>query len=80
MKRDVSGAASSRVIDVSGGDQTIPEPRAIYVGGTGDIICRLAGDNEDRTFVGVAAGLPFMVCPTVIRQTGTTATNLVALY
>lgn len=57
----------------------IDVPRAIYVGGAGDI--SLTGSNDVAvTFVGVAAGTTLSVRPKIIRATGTTATSIVALY
>lgn len=54
-------------------------PRAIYVGGEGDLICRLVDDDSDRTFSNVPAGalLPFRVSH--VRNTST-ATLLIGLY
>jgi hypothetical protein len=52
----------------------------LFVGGAGNITCRFAGESSDTLLTGVLAGalLPFQV--THIRATGTTATNMVALY
>lgn len=54
--------------------------KAIYVGGAGAIVARLAGDSSDRTFSAVPVGTVLRVRATHIRSTSTTATNLVALY
>lgn len=54
-------------------------PRGIYVGGDGNIRLRF-GDATNVDFVGVKAGSVLPVRPTRVMDTGTTATNLVALY
>lgn len=55
-------------------------PKAIYVGGGGDITMRGTGDVADSVWTGVPAGtiLPFRA--RFVRATGTTATALLALY
>lgn len=54
-------------------------PRAIYVGGDGDLVVRLQGDDTDTTFVGVLAGSILPIRPKLVKA-ATTATNLLALY
>ncbi len=58
----------------------IPPTLALYVGGAGDLKLRARGSNEDAVFVSVPAGsiLPVQAC--YVRATGTTATDIVALY
>ena len=53
--------------------------RAIYVGGTGDISIDDIG-GETIVFVGVQGGSVLPVQTSIVNATGTTATNLVALY
>lgn len=57
-----------------------PVPRALYIGGAGDVALRAAGDGADVTFVGLTAGSILPVRAQYVRATGTTATNIVALY
>jgi hypothetical protein len=52
--------------------------RAIYIGGDGDLICRLHGDTADVTFVGLVAGTLLPLRVSHVRNTSTT-TFMVAL-
>ena len=54
-------------------------PRAIYVGGAGNITCRF-GDDTNVLFTAVPVGTVLRIRPTMIRDSGTTATAIVALY
>lgn len=53
--------------------------RALYVGGNGDISLILVGDTNPVTLAGVPAGSVLPLRVRRIRQTGTTATAIVAL-
>lgn len=52
---------------------------AIYVGGDGDLVIKTL-TGRSVTFVGLAAGSVLPVGASTIVKTGTSATNLVALY
>jgi hypothetical protein len=52
----------------------------LFVGGAGNITCRFGAEGSDTVFTGVAAGTLLPIQVTHIRATGTTATNMVALY
>jgi hypothetical protein len=52
-------------------------PRAVYVGGTGNITATMGG--TDVVFSGVPAGTLLPISPTRIKATGTTATLMLAL-
>lgn len=54
--------------------------RALYVGGTGNVEFIWAGDGATVTLFGVVAGTILNVVATHVRDAGTTATNLVALW
>lgn len=74
-------ARSSVAIDISATDHNLETScRGIYVGGAGNIICRLVGDSSDRTFSNVLAGTVLPVQASKITRTGTTATLMVALF
>jgi len=71
--------AAHSALAVTKSDATlIPTTRALYVGGTGDVVVTMAEDENVVTFVGVPAGsiLPIQV---IKVMAATTATNIVAL-
>lgn len=53
--------------------------RALYIGGDGNVAVTMSGGG-DATFVGLLAGTILPVRVTKVLSTGTTATNIVALY
>ena len=61
------------------GDQIDPPFRALYVGTAGDVvITSLSG--VDATYKNVAAGRILPVAGVKVKDTGTTATDIVAMY
>ena len=52
--------------------------RAIYVGVGGDIVL-ITADDDTVTFTGVVTGTVLPIRVKVVKATGTTATNLVAM-
>lgn len=54
-------------------------PRAIFVGGAGDLAVQGQLDDETVIFKGLAAGQTLVIAPARVLDTGTTATDLVAL-
>lgn len=71
----------SVAMNIASTDQNIAGPsRGIYVGGAGNLVCRLRNDAADSTFTGLLAGTLYPLEIAVIRKTGTTITNSVVLY
>ncbi len=54
--------------------------KALYVGGAGNIACRLVDDAADVTLTAVPVGTILPIRVSHVRATSTTATNIVALY
>lgn len=64
---------------VTASDATVlPVTRGLYVGGTGNLAVRMA-DGMTITFNSVPVGI-FPIQVDQVLSTGTTATNIVALY
>jgi hypothetical protein len=72
--------AASRAVAVTPSDSAVlPVTRGLYIGGTGTVVVRMAGDQTNCTFVDVPGGvLPVQV--DMVLLTGTDATSIVALY
>jgi hypothetical protein len=62
-------------------DSTVldPTPRSLYVGGAGDLTVT-GVDGIDVTFPSVPAGTVMPIRCTKVKATGTTATNIRAIY
>lgn len=58
---------------------TLPKPFALYVGGAGDVKVDLES-GATVTFKAVPVGTTLMIRVRKVYATGTSATNLVALY
>lgn len=86
---------ADRTMPATGGFTVVPDdnedfavrPRAIWVGGEGDIRMILPGFEEDSvsdpetvTITNVQNGTLLPISPSRILATGTTATNIVGLY
>ena len=77
----VGTGASDTCLAVTPSDSAAqPICRALYVGGAGNITGRLAFDTVDTVFSGIPAGSVLPLQFKLIKATGTTATNMVALY
>lgn len=67
------GAAAVTASDAT----VIPVTRSLYVGTSGDVVVRMA-DGQSVTFVAAFGIIPVQV--DMVKSTGTTASNIVALY
>jgi len=74
----LSNADQGYAVAPNDGTDLPTRPRAIYVGGTGDIVATMGG--ADLTFKAVPVGAWLWISPTRIKSTGTTATLMLALY
>lgn len=54
--------------------------RALYIGGAGNVTLDTAGGQTSVAFTGLTAGTILPVRTARVRSTGTTATNIVALW
>ena len=73
-------ASSGQTVDLSSTDWTpTGVARGIIVGTAGNITGRLSHDATDQVYP-VAAGVPIGLKFKIIRKTGTTAAQIVALY
>jgi hypothetical protein len=54
-------------------------PRAIYVGGSGNVTVKML-DNTTLVFIGVLGGSFLPIRPSRVMATGTTATAMVGVY
>lgn len=52
-------------------DELALTPRAVYIGGSGNLVCRLMGDSADVTFSAVQAGTLLPIRVSHIRDTST---------
>ena len=80
MSRNDQSATGSVSVDVSAADQEFGRTtRGFFVGGAGDLAVTMKEGNN-QTFAGVAAGTVLPIQATAALNTGTTATNVVALF
>ena len=71
------GATDAFVITPSDSVDLADYPRAIYVGGAGNITCTMA--SGDVVFTAVTAGTGLTIRPSRVKATGTTATLMVGM-
>lgn len=79
--RDPTVSAGSAVEITPDNDTDIPRyARGLYVGANGNVRVALARDDNPVTFVGVVAGTVLPIRPRRVYATGTTASDIIALY
>jgi hypothetical protein len=77
LRTSSESARSGTAISIGGGDQVLTVcTRALYVGGGGNLVCRLADDTADITLTGLVAGVVYPIAIALVRATGTTATGI----
>jgi hypothetical protein len=74
-----SVSSARRFADVSPHDtNTIDEFKALYIGGDGNVVV-VNSEGDEVTFIGLTAGSILPVYGIQVKDTDTTATNIVAL-
>lgn len=69
-----------RLLAVTKSDTTIVNCDALYVGGVGDVAIIASDDSAAVTLPSVPAGALLPIACKKVMSTGTTATNIVALF
>jgi len=81
VQSDLSGAHNAVVVDVSSADHVLPAGcRGFTVGGDGDVVVDYVGGATSIKLGGRIAGMEYAHQISRVRKTGTTATDIVALY
>lgn len=72
--------SARRVVTATPNDATVLKTtRALYIGGAGNVAVSMV-DGGDAVFVGLAAGSLLPVQVVKVLATGTTATDILAIY
>lgn len=71
--------ATSAVAVTPNDANAINKTKALYIGGSGDLAVTMA-DGTNATFKGLLVGNVYHLSVTKVKATGTTATNVLALY
>lgn len=80
MSKDTQSATGAVAVDVSAADQSFGRTaRAFYIGGAGNLAVTTE-EGQDVTFSGLTAGSILPVQATAALNSGTTATDVVALF
>jgi hypothetical protein len=77
---DQAGPASNAVAVTKSDATVLATPRALYVGGGGDVAVTMAGDGSAIIFKAVPTGTILPIQVTQVLSTGTDATFITALY
>ena len=74
------GATGGVAVDVSAADQVLGRTaRGFWVGGEGNLAL-VMDDGSELTFTGIPAGYLLVAQATTVKNSGTTATNVLALF
>lgn len=74
------GATGGVAVDVSAADQPLGRTcRAFWIGGDGDLAVTM-DDGSSLTFSAIPAGTILPIQAAVVKKTGTTATDVLALF
>jgi len=80
MTKETQSATGAVAVDVSSADQAFSRPtRAFYIGGAGNLAVTM-DEGVNVTFSGLTAGMILPVQASAALNSGTTATNVVALF
>ena len=79
VSREISSAAGSVTVTPSNSTIFDPPGRALYVGVTGNVAVRMAGDLSTPIFINVQGGTVLSICVDQVLVTGTTATDMILL-
>lgn len=79
VSHDINSATGS--VTVTPSDSTVYDPpsRALYVGVTGNLAVRMAGDLSTPIYINVQGGSMLSYCVDKVLSTGTTATDIILL-
>ena len=71
---------NAAAVDISAADHVFDKPVVLWIGVTGDVVVKAAGNDAEVTIKNVPSGryLPFAV--TTVVKTGTDATEMVAWW
>lgn len=70
----------SEAVELGSGDHTAGlAADAMFVGESGSLVCRLVGDDSDRTFASLVGGVVYPFAVSVVRESGTTCTGMILL-
>ncbi|HQS65375.1 hypothetical protein [Acidovorax sp.] len=75
-----ANAATFAAVITASDTERIKATRALWVGSAGDVKVDMVGDGQSVVLSGVQVGTLLPIVVTRVYATGTTATNLVALY
>lgn len=79
-KKPISQHSASSAVSLTKSDVTVfGFTRGLYIGGAGDVAVRMR-DGNSATFVGALAGTILPIQVDQLLSTGTSATNVLALY